>query len=185
MLDEFRNEDIEAYFNRMHIAVFADWNYFRPALTQRGTPTVHAASTSPAKGSCIPEVRDTIAKYKKDPKYKPTGYDADHARDMEFTARMIADAQVPPMMLVICDSLSGDKVTEIWYSQFSSPNQLDAFQNPAAHGHGVSSGANGPSGARGAVSSASTQCNVLALLSAHDTWQINCCVVCAKPMINA
>ena len=66
LLDESRDADIEMCFNRMHIAVFAEWNYFRPALTQRGTPIVRAASPSPAKDSLIPEVRDTIAKYKND-----------------------------------------------------------------------------------------------------------------------
>ena len=97
----------------MHIESFADWMYFRSALTKRGTPVDRVAWQSLAKDLRIPEVRDTIAKYKKDPKYKPTGYDADHAWDMEFTARMIPGEQVPPMMLATSDSLSSDKCIEI------------------------------------------------------------------------
>ena len=98
----------------MHIEVFADWMSFRPAWTKRGTPVERVAWQSLAKDLRIPGVRDTIAKYKNDPNYKPTGYDADHAWDMDFTARMIPGEQAPPMMLVTSDSLSGGKGIEIW-----------------------------------------------------------------------
>ena len=100
----------------MRIEVFSDYMYFRPAWTKRGTPVERVAWQSLARDLRIPGVRDTIAKYKKDPKYKPTGYDADHAWDMDFTARMIPGEHVPPMMLETIDLLSGGKGKEIWNS---------------------------------------------------------------------
>ena len=54
--------DVETYLCRMHIAVFADWIDFCPALSKRCTPVERVAWTLPASDLWIPDVRDTIAK---------------------------------------------------------------------------------------------------------------------------
>ena len=125
------DEDIEAYMTRLHIVLMSDkWIYYRLATDGRNNVPRMPYPNPQKPDLFIPEVAETLKKFKKDRSYKPPDYDSDFAWDVRLLETLSTGVQIPRTVTITGPKLFSDGAS---VTQYVHPELTNLSSTSSAH----------------------------------------------------